>query len=320
MRFLSALFLLLALTVLPVHAQEETEGTLPSTPPSGTVPVQKPPMQRPQPLRAPEGEVERPNFYQNAINRAEQVKENLEERGKLLEEGLGLPPGIMRPEFQENHPELREKIREHASTTVANIMERREMFREHASTTLGNMLEHREDLRARIMERASTTPGGLLERRAFLKEEWKEARARFASTTGEWRATWTEEKKQNVAARAEHAANLLDTMLARLAGIADRIEERIASLSTEGVDVSGAEAALEEADAALSDAETAIAAAKAALGAALESEDPQTQAAETKALMETAKEALRVAHEALRAVAEALPKPPAPENDEPVTP
>lgn len=327
MRFIAALLVLSALSALPVHAEEATNAPGVGAPTPVTAPQAprpKPPQleqkPEPQPLRVENSAIPRPGFYQNAINRAEEVKENLEERGKLFQEQMGLPAGMTRPEFLENQPQIRERILDHASTTRDAILERREAFREQASTTLGNMLERRQDLRERIMERASTTPGALLPRREFLKDEWQEKRARFSSTTEAWKAAWTEEKKQNVAARAEHAANLLDTMLGRLAGIADRIEARIAELSAEGVDVANAEAALEEADAAIADAETAIAAAKAALGTALESEDPQTQAAETKSLMDAAKEALRIAHEALRAVAGTLPKPPEKSADEPVTP
>ncbi len=199
----------------------------------------------------------RPGFYQHAIERAEKAKDGLEERD-----------GIFRENFLENHEGIRDRIRDHASTTKGNILERREEW----------------------------------------KLRWEARHEKFGSTTGEWKARFSDEMKGRIANRADHAANVLARVLERLAGLADRIQSRIDELSAGGGDVSEAEAALVEADAVIAEAEEAVQALTDAMATALASENPQESIVGITTLREAAKQALRAAHEALKAAAQALPQ------------
>lgn len=321
-------FLILA---LPVLAQEPTEmpTSAPGTTNTGTIPEVKP---TPEPLppvdkpsTAPKPTPGVPSNIQQ--QRQELMKENMEQRQefrqgvasttkanlmerKQLPPGQGGVPGMMgsttkgiimerKDLFLENQAQRKEFRQEIGSSTKQAIMERREGF---ASTTKALVMERRAIF-------ASSTSAKILE----MRENKEERREHFASTSALRKAEFTEEMKGRVLLHAEHAAELLDAMLGRLAGIAERINARIEQLSAEGVEVAFAEAELAEAYDAIDDAELAIEAVKAGIASALESETPREMMAEAKALGDTAKQALRTAHEALREAAQALPKAPQPE-------
>ncbi|MCI0597515.1 hypothetical protein L0Y34_00340 [Candidatus Parcubacteria bacterium] len=189
---------------------------------------------------------DRPGFYQNALQKAVDVKANLEQR--------------------------------HASIT--------DKFLERASTTRSNLFDRIGDVKANLADR----------------------RAHFASTSALRRANLTDAIKERIIDRANHAARLLDAMLERLKGLADRIEARINELADAGEDVSAARAALGEADDALAETERAIEAVKDAMHTALDSDTPREKLQAVKTLAQTAKEALRAAHQALMEAVRELPK------------
>lgn len=328
MKHLLIIPLALLILALPVLAEEttgdtETENTA-TTPVTSPIKELLPPKEQKPPL-GPKPGTGVPSTIQQ--QRQDLMKENMQERkefrqelasttkGNLMERkqlppGQGGMPGMMgsttkgimmeRKElFLENQAERKEFRQEIGSSTKRAIMERREGF---ASTTKALVMERRAIF-------ASSTAAKILE----MREKKEERREHFASTSALRKAEFTEEMKQRVLQNAEHAAELLDAMLGRLAGIAERISARIEQLSGEGVEVALAEAELAEAYDAIDDAELAIEAVKAGIADALASEEPREMMAEAKALGDTAKEALRTAHMALQEAAGALPKAPQPE-------
>lgn len=206
-----------------------------------------------------------------------------------------------KPGLFPNAQERREKAEEHRAEFKANIEERKDQI---ASSTDARRAEFRENVGERRAQFASSTA----ERWGEWKEKMGERRANFASTTALRKANLAENIKERVLNRAEHAAGLLDAMIARLNGLALRIESRITLLNEDGVDTSAAEAALADAVTAVDEAESAVADLKAGFTAALESENPREALQALKPTGEAAKTAIREAHQALMEAVKALPK------------
>lgn len=229
------------------------------------------------------GEAPRPPFYLDAIKRAEKVKENIEEHQGMFKELLP-QGGMVRP-----HP-------------FQNASGTKEGFPGEGLRTRPHMIPGEDGM-------VGSTTGRFLERRQMLRDKLFERKEQFSSTTALRKAGLTEEMRERVLNRAEHAGTLFDAMLERLMGIAGRLEERLAALTGEGVDVSLAQTELDEAYDAIDAAETAINEVKNAMQTALESETPKEELEAHKSLLDGAKTALRGAHQALMEVAKALPKP-----------
>lgn len=255
--------------------------------------------------------------------RAELLRENVQERRDVFIENTqqrqefrqtvgsttrGVPPvrppqfapptgvnAIGRPAFSSTTPQGMFRPREtFSSTTKQAILERRGDF---ASTT-----------KAIVMERRALFASSTAARIMDMRENKEERREHFASTTALKRAEFTEDMKVRILEHAEHAAELLDAMLGRLAGIAERIAERIERLSEEGVDTTLAEAELAEAYDAIEAAQAAVEATKTQIAGALESDTPREMIPAAKTAGDAAKAALRAAHQALQEAAQALPK------------
>jgi len=238
------------------------------------------------PTLAEDDSKERPHFYQNAIERAELRKDQLENRDALFRENMN-----ERKDLHETNKDEREAFEgtheERKALFLENQAERRALFSENKD------------------ERHDLLKDGLGERRTLLKEQWEEREDWFASSSEKWKERFGEK----VADRADHLATLFGRMLERLSGIADRIEGRIAELEAEGVDASEAADLLNEADTKIADAADAVDTFIEAVEEALTKENPQEAFAQLKELKDAAKTALREAHQALKEAAAALPKP-----------
>jgi|GEM_PF-1317399 len=295
----------------------------PTKPEGGTLPLPSKPMEgagstsgmppTPQGSSSRPMQIERKELMQETMEErkefrqgiASTTKANMMERREIPGGPAGVPgaigsttKGIMmeRKElFLENQGERKEFRTQIASTTKQAILERREGF---ASTS-----------KALIEERRALFASSTAAKIAEVREKKEERREHFASTSALRKAEFTEEMKARILAHAEHAAELLEAMLGRLVGIAQRIDSRITELSGTGVETALAEAELAEAYDAISNAEVAVEAVKTAIQTALESETPADMLPAAKTAGQAAKEALRLAHEALKEAVVALPKP-----------
>lgn len=198
----------------------------------------------------------------------------------------------------------------------AQVRERAAELKDNASARVesirANVLERRETVKETVAELQNTDPserGALMrakseERRLLLTEK----RASFASTTQERREALLEKRGEITAARFENAIRLMNAMVLRLSGIADRIDVRIGALSLEGTDTSAAEEALEDARASITEAESAVNALSESIVEALASETPRESLEATRTDATKTKEAIRAAHAALMSAAAALPR------------
>lgn len=200
------------------------------------------------------------------------------------------------------------------------VKERVSEFKDTAATRVQNIkteaTERREAVKSAVSERQTETRENAIERRALHEtrvEERKaqliEKRAALASSTDERRERFATKIGEQATARFEHAVQLLNAMILRLSGIADRIDARIDTLAADGVEVSRAEEALAKARGEIDGAEAAVTSLSDALSDALASETPRESLQATGTLAQSAKTAIRSAHEALRSAASALPKP-----------
>ena len=178
---------------------------------------------------------------------------------------------------------------------------------EHRDALKERAEEHRENLKTRTEEHRAEVRENIEERRDEIKSNIEERRAEFASSTALRKAELQDAAKEHILQRAEHFIRLLNAMLLRFEGFADRIEARIAVLTEEGLDTSEAEAKLAEARTALEEAGDTVSSVETALGEALDSETPREALERVKGLLTEAKQALRAAHEALREALQALP-------------
>lgn len=326
--------LMVLASAFPAFAQETLPGTNVLPPPTN-MPAPTGTMQPPQNLTQPGGGTKPPQ--QNIMPPGGQGTMPQPMRASTTG-ALLMPPRngtstLMQERkdlFLENQAERKEFRQEVGSTTRAALMERRELLplgpissstreailekREMfpnliGSTTRGIMLERRDAFLGELVDRreafASSTAAKILD----MRENKGERMEHFASSTALTKGEFSDEMKARILAQAEHAAELLDAMLGRLAGIAERIAGRIEELAAAGVDTVTAEAQLAEAYDAISAAEAAVADVKTKVGDALESDTPQEMLRAAKAAGDAAKEALRAAHEALKEAALALPKP-----------
>lgn len=180
----------------------------------------------------------------------------------------------------------------------AGLMERREAMK--------NMVSERRALQSmEPEERKEAVQTHIEERKAFLMEK----RVAFASSTEERREKFSAKLGEQAIASFNHAVQLLNAMVLRLSGIADRIDARIDVLAADGIDVAAAEVALTTARTEIDEAEAAIVSLSDAISDALASETPRESFQATRALAGSAKAAIRSAHEALRSAAQALPRP-----------
>jgi len=224
---------------------------------------------------------------------------------------LNVPDETDKPPLKERLKGAQDQFLQHQ----AQVKERATEFKNNAATRVesirADVLERREAVKENVRELQNTTPqerGALMranmeERKLLLAEK----RAAFASTTAERREAVIEKRGELTAARFDHAIQLMNAMVLRLSGLADRIDARISVLAADGTDTSAAETALAEARASIDDAEVAVNALSEALANALASEAPREKLLETRALAATAKEAIRTAHTALTDAAAVLP-------------
>lgn len=198
----------------------------------------------------------------------------------------------------------------------AQVKERTTEFKQEAAARVEsirtNTLEHREVVKENVRELQDTPPkerGALMrtlieERKMLLAEK----RAAFASTTAEWRASLIEKRGEVTAARFDYAIQLMNAMVLRLTGLADRIDARISITAASGTDTSAAATALNSARESIADAEAAVDTLSSALADALSSEAPREALRETRGHAAAAKEAIRAAHTALTNAAVLLPR------------
>lgn len=207
-------------------------------------------------------------------------------------------------QFLQHQNQVKERVSEFKDTAATRVqdiktesMERREAVNNTVSErrieNKENALEQRTLRETRFEERKVQ----LMEKRTALASSTEERRERFAAKIGE-----------QAASRFDHAVQLLNAMILRLSGIADRIDTRIDTLAADGVEVSRAEEELAKARAEIDEAEAAVTSLSDALSDALASETPRESLQATRTLAESAKIAIRSAHEALRNAAGVLPK------------
>jgi len=317
--------LALLVLALPALAQENATGMTPPPPPllGQTAPTQTNQLPKPE-FRPQTGSTTPPGAYTPPKDQRPLMGSSTRPMMPMREGGASSTmPRPMDPNGRPfgsstmpNMPARPEFPPGFSSTTRPNFFPPRETF---SSTTKQAILERRDGFasttKAIIMERRATFASSTAAKIMDMRENKEERKEHFASTTALKKAEITEDVKARILGHAEHAAELMDAMLGRLASIAERINARIDILSAEGVETTLAEAELAEAYDAIDAADAAINAAKAEIAAALESENPKEMLGNAKSAGEGAKAALRAAHEALREAAEALPKPPEPVAD-----
>ncbi|MDP2816349.1 MAG: hypothetical protein Q8O19_06695 [Rectinemataceae bacterium] len=208
-------------------------------------------------------------------------------------------------QFLQHQNQVKSRVSEFKDTVPARIegikagaMERREVLK-------GMVSERRALQGMKPEERKEAVQAHIEERKTFLMEK----RSAFASSTEEHREKFSAKHGERAVASFNHAVQLMNAMILRLSGIADRIDARVDVLAAEGVDVASAESALATARTKIDEAEAAVVSLSEALSVALASETPRESFHATRALAQTAKAAIRSAHEALRSAVQALPKP-----------
>ncbi|MEK7068266.1 MAG: hypothetical protein AAB964_00435 [Patescibacteria group bacterium] len=177
-------------------------------------------------------------------------------------------------------PKLGPAIKNIASTT-------RDAIKTSASTTREAIKVRVDAIHALIEQHKEA----VAERKATL-----ELRVEAAKTKA--RAKFNERIQQTVEALVDKLTNATD----KLDAMADRVEEYIGTLESEGKDMSGSEALLAEARADITTAVEKATAASAALDAALASSTPKTEMPKVRAAIEEARVAIRAAHASLREV------------------
>lgn len=211
-------------------------------------------------------------------------------------------------QYKDRLKERATDLKDTAATRVqeikTNVTERREVVKD-AILIKDKVLERKEFQSMMPEERMEAVRAHLEER----KESFLEKRAAFASTTMERREKVAAKVTEVVTAHFEHATNLLNAMVLRLSGIADRIDARIDALAAEDIDTANAENALVLARTQIDEAEASITELSDAVADALVSETPRESLQATRTLAEEAKAAIRSAHEALKKAAAALPRP-----------
>jgi len=140
------------------------------------------------------------------------------------------------------------------------------------------------------------------------KAQLMEKRATLASTTQERRERIVEKHGERTSANFEQAVRLLNAMVVRLTGLADRIDARIDEVSGAGGDARAAESALASARIVIANTEASVGDLADAISAALTSDTPRESLQSTRALADAAKASIRGAHEALKEAAQALPR------------
>ncbi len=241
-----------------------------------------------------------------------------------LQNATDVPAPVPAPERMKNEKaaEFKEKLRGAQDQFLQHqdqVKARTDAFKKDAAlrveTIKTKSLQRREQVAEKVSGRRALVGATLEERQALIRthmEERKamlvEKRARFASTTAERKEKLDEKLTEKAADRYDHAMQLMNAMLLRLSGIADRIDARIDVLAGAGVDVSAAETALSDARSGITTAETAVAVLAESIAEALISETPRESLQATRSLAEEAKAAIRAAHESLRAAVKALPR------------
>lgn len=218
-------------------------------------------------------------------------------------------PLLPRPEGSERPQPRMYEAREHLQQRP--LMNARPMQEGMGSTsrpepTTGPRMERPQQpqrptgMPGRFMERASTT----LSTPEARREAFMEKRAQLASSTEARREAFAARVGERATERFSHAASLMDAMIVRLSGIADRIEARIANLP-ETSDITGAEEALADARTAIGTAESSSEALKSAVAEALSSETPRESLAALRPQAESVKADIKNAHAALVAAVRA---------------
>lgn len=105
---------------------------------------------------------------------------------------------------------------------------------------------------------------------------------------------------------AANISNKFDAIIARLANIANRLNNRITKMKAEGYDTAAAEAALERAESAISDARLEMSTIDRAVIDAVGSQSPKTEWQNVKAKYFAARERIKSAHGDLKATVAAL--------------
>lgn len=216
------------------------------------------------------------------------------------------------PAFRERVKGAQDQFLQHQAQVRERATEMKDNAAARVEAIRTNVLERRETAREGVAELQGTDPedrGALMrarmeERKALLTEK----RAAFASSTAERRALFAEKRSELTAERFDHAVRLMNAMVLRLSGLADRIEARIGALRADGIETDAAERALNAARDSVADAEASVSELADAIAAALASETPRESLAESRTLAARTKEAIRAAYGALKAAAAALPR------------
>ena len=208
-------------------------------------------------------------------------------------------------QFLQHQNQVKARVSEFKGTVPARVEDIKTELKERREAIKNIVSERRALQGMKPEERKEAVQTHIEERKAFLMEK----RAAFASSTEEHREKFAGKLGEQAIASFNHAVQLLNAMVLRLSGIADRIDARIDVLAADGIDVAGAEAALATARTEIDEAEAAITSLSDAISDALASETPRESFQATRALAQSAKAAIRSAHEALRSAAQALPKP-----------
>lgn len=208
-------------------------------------------------------------------------------------------------QFLQHQNQVKTRVSEFKGTVPARVESIKAEAMERREAIKGMIFERRLLQNMAPEERKEAVQTHIEERKAFLMEK----RAAFASSTEQHREKFAAKLGEQAIGSFNHAVQLLNAMILRLSGIADRIDARIDVLAADGVDVTSAESALASARTEIDEAEAAVVSLSDAISDALASETPRDSLQTTRAVAATAKAAIRSAHEALRSAAQALPKP-----------
>lgn len=225
-------------------------------------------------------------------------------------------PSQQNPRLKERFKGAQDQFLQHQDQVKVRVSEFKDVVPTNVEAIKAEIMKRREAMRDMVSERRAlqdmnpeerkeAVQTHMEERRAFLMEK----RAAFASSTEERRGKFAAKLGEQAVASFNNAVQLLNAMVLRLSGIADRIDARIDVLAADGVDVVNAENALATARTEIDEAEASILSLSDAISDALASETPRESFQATRALAQSAKVAIRSAHEALRTATQALPRP-----------
>lgn len=177
-------------------------------------------------------------------------------------------------------------------------------------------MEQRRDqmeIPPRVEERHNEARARFEERRTQMQQRHEEMRQRIEARHEELRERWearkvklSEMRKQIIKNHIERIIKRMKATVDRLTRLADKVDERIGIIASDGADVSNATSLMTDARGAIARAQTELNEATAGLRAAPETDNPAEGIGNARARFENVKAALREAHAALVEVIKSL--------------